>query len=69
MRKLICALGLLGLAVSTAAFGQTSKDWITGLPREAIHVKSWPGGKKVAVCFVLYVEVWVATTDPISGPT
>ena len=58
MRKLICALGVLGLTVSTAAFGQTSKDWITGLPREAIHVKSWPRGKKVAVCFVLYVEVW-----------
>jgi allantoinase len=58
MRKLIFALCMLGLFVSTAASAQTSKDWITGLPREAIHVKAWPGGKKVAVCFVLYVEVW-----------
>jgi len=58
MRKLIFALCLLGLFVSSAASAQTSKDWITGLPREAIPVKAWPGGKKVAVCFVLYVEVW-----------
>jgi peptidoglycan/xylan/chitin deacetylase (PgdA/CDA1 family) len=58
MRKLIFALCLLGLFGSSAASAQTSKDWITGLPREAMPVKSWPGGKKVAVCFVLYVEVW-----------
>jgi allantoinase len=35
-----------------------AKDWVTGLPREPIHVAAWPGGKKVAVCFVLNVEVW-----------
>jgi allantoinase len=58
MRKLVFALCLLGLFVSSAASAQTSKDWITGLPREAMPVKAWPGGKKVAVCFVLYVEVW-----------
>src|SRR5262249_14779893 len=58
MRKLIFFFSLLGLLVSTAAFGQGSPDWITGIPREPIHIKAWPGGKKVAVCFVLYVEVW-----------
>jgi peptidoglycan/xylan/chitin deacetylase (PgdA/CDA1 family) len=58
MRKLTFVLCLLGLFVSSVAFAQTSKDWITGLPREAMPVKAWPGGKKVAVCFVLYVEVW-----------
>jgi allantoinase len=52
----LTAIALLVAAVP--AVGQTSTDWITGLPREAIHVKAWPGGKKVAVCFVLYVEVW-----------
>ncbi len=36
----------------------SANDWITGLPREPIHVAAWPGGKKVAVCFVLNVEVW-----------
>lgn len=54
-------LSVLLVALATAAlpaFGQTSKDWVTGLPREAMPVKSWPGNKKVAICFVLYVEVW-----------
>jgi peptidoglycan/xylan/chitin deacetylase (PgdA/CDA1 family) len=40
------------------AASENAKDWITGLPREPIHVKAWPSEKKVAVCFVLYVEVW-----------
>jgi allantoinase len=31
---------------------------VTALPRQQIHVAAWPGGKKVAICFVLYVEVW-----------
>ena len=52
-------LALIGLLVSAGpAFSQSSKDWITGLPREAIAVKAWPGDRKVAICFVLYVEVW-----------
>ena len=58
MRTLILALCLLGLFGSAPSFAQTAPDWITGLPREAIHVKAWPDGKKVAVCFVLHVEVW-----------
>lgn len=52
------ALLALLLVWTSAAFAQPSKDWITGLPREDIHVKSWPDGKKVAVSFVFYVEVW-----------
>ena len=52
-------LALVGLLTSSGpAASQNAADWITGLPREAIHVQTWPGGKKVAVCFVLYVEVW-----------
>jgi len=52
-------LGLIGLLISAhPAVGQPTSDWITGLPREPIHVRAWPGEKKVAVCFVLYVEVW-----------
>jgi peptidoglycan/xylan/chitin deacetylase (PgdA/CDA1 family) len=43
--------------MGSAASGNAS-DWITGLPRVPIHVAAWPGGKKVAVCFVFYVEVW-----------
>jgi allantoinase len=40
------------------AGSEDNRDWITGIPREPIHVKVWPEGKKVAVCFILYVEVW-----------
>src|SRR5260221_11876895 len=56
------------LAAAAPAGGQTSTDWITGLPREAIHVTAWPGGKKVAVCFVLYVEVWGHDQGPNFRP-
>ena len=59
MRALLSILALAALCLSPVpAPGQTTTDWITGLPREPIHVKAWPGGRKVAVCFVLYVEVW-----------
>ncbi|MFZ5781856.1 MAG: polysaccharide deacetylase [Pseudomonadota bacterium] len=62
MRNLGLIFGLLGLIFGAGsggtAFGQTTTDWITGAPREAMPVKAWPGGRKVAVCFVLYVEVW-----------
>jgi allantoinase len=46
------------LASAKPALSENSPDWITGLPRQAIHIDAWPGGKKVAVCFVLYVEIW-----------
>jgi allantoinase len=52
-------LALIGLLISAVpAISENTADWITGLPREPVHVEAWPGGKKVAVCFVLYVEVW-----------
>ncbi len=46
------------LAFATPGAAQTGTDWITGVPRQDIPVAAWPGGKKVAVAFVLYVEVW-----------
>jgi peptidoglycan/xylan/chitin deacetylase (PgdA/CDA1 family) len=52
-------LALTSLLISEAtAVSENTKDWITGLPREPIHVKAWPDGKKVAICFIFYVEVW-----------
>lgn len=52
-------LALLCVALwAASAVGQTVPDWITGAPREAMPIKQWPGGGKVAVCFVFYVEVW-----------
>jgi hypothetical protein len=51
-------LAALFAGAASFAQAQSSTDWITGLPREPIHVQSWPGGKKVAVCFIFDVEVW-----------
>ncbi|WP_210495216.1 polysaccharide deacetylase [Microvirga antarctica] len=56
------------LTVAAPAAGQTSNDWTTGLPRQDIKVKAWPGGKKVAVAFVLYVEVWGRGQGPNFRP-
>lgn len=59
MPKLSRLVALLGLLLWGApASSQTVTDWITGAPREAMPIGQWPGGKKVAVCFVLYVEFW-----------
>ena len=54
IRILLALVGFAALVQRAAG----AEDWITALPREPIHVDLWPGGKKVAVCFVLYVEVW-----------
>jgi len=46
------------IAAPSASAQQAERDWVTDLPRENLQVKAWPGGKKVAVTFVLYVETW-----------
>jgi len=52
-------LAIMGLPVSGGtAHSADNTDWITAMPREPVRVDAWPGGRKVAVCFVLYVEVW-----------
>lgn len=56
--KMTALILLSLLAFTTAATAQPTNDWITGLPREAIRVKAWPDGKKVAICFMLNAEVW-----------
>lgn len=58
MRKLTFAFLLAASLALAPATARSGADWITGLPRQDIPVVSWPGGKKVAVTFVLYVEVW-----------
>jgi peptidoglycan/xylan/chitin deacetylase (PgdA/CDA1 family) len=52
------------MVAAGSALAADTTDWMSGLPRQSIHVRSWPGGKKVAVCFVLYVEEW----GPGQGP-
>ncbi|MFG1360403.1 polysaccharide deacetylase family protein [Xanthobacter pseudotagetidis] len=68
MRLRALALLLAALLAPASALAQTGPDWITGLPRQDIAVASWPGGKKVAVVFVLYVEVWGQGQGPNFRP-
>jgi len=40
-------LALIGLLISAGPVAsENTNDWVTGLPREPIYVKAWPGGKK-----------------------
>ena len=69
MRAAALLLSLLGLLASASpSSSQTTRNWITGAPREAMPIKAWPDGKKVAVCFVLYVEVWGKGQGPTFRP-
>ena len=52
MVRLFVGLLLAVLAFVPPVIAQASKDWVTGFPREQIAVKTWPEGRKVAVCFV-----------------
>jgi allantoinase len=63
---IVALLAVVALAPPTMA--QTSKDWITGFPREQMPVKAWPEGRKVAICFIFYVEVWGKDHGPNFRP-
>lgn len=58
MRRTSLTFLLAALLALAPATGRSGTDWITGLPRQDIPVASWPNGRKVAVAFILYVEVW-----------
>jgi allantoinase len=47
---------VLAVHLPSAAFAQDGIDRVTGFARDPVHVAAWPGGKKVAVSFALFVE-------------
>jgi len=61
-------IGLFFLTSATLSPEKNTMDWMTDLPREPIHLTEWPNGKKVAVCFVLYVEEWGLGNGPTFRP-
>ena len=63
---LIAAATLVVLAA--AAVAQDGTDWITKFPRAPVHVAAWPGGKKVAVSFALFVEEFGFGQGPVYRP-
>jgi allantoinase len=58
----------LALAVSAPAPAQDTVDWITKFPRTPVHIAAWPGGKKVAVSFALFVEEFGFGQGPVYRP-
>ena len=61
------AIATLFFALLPAAAQETT-DPVTGFAREAVHVASWPDGKKVAVSFALFVEEFGFGQGPIFRP-
>lgn len=68
MTRILVAALLAAAALAAPAAAQSSPDWITGFQREQMPVKAWPDGRKVAICFVLYVEVWGRGKGPNFRP-
>jgi allantoinase len=75
MTKKACERGLVaGLVLSfavhlsSATLAQDATDWITGLPRQPVHVTTWPAGRKVAVSFALFVEEFGFGQGPVLRP-
>jgi allantoinase len=75
MTKKACERGLVaGLVLwfavhhSSVTLAQDGSDWITGLPREPVHVTTWPAGRKVAVSFALFVEEFGFGQGPVLRP-
>jgi peptidoglycan/xylan/chitin deacetylase (PgdA/CDA1 family) len=50
------------------ASAQEGIDLVTKFPRDPVHVTAWPGGKKVAVSFALFVEVFGFGQGPVLRP-
>ena len=59
---------LLAVQFTSAALAQDGIDPVTGFTREPIHVAAWPGGRKVAVSFALFVEEFGLGQGPVFRP-
>jgi peptidoglycan/xylan/chitin deacetylase (PgdA/CDA1 family) len=59
---------LLAVHLPAATLAQDETDWVTGFPRDPVHVAAWPAGKKVAVSFTLFVEEFGFGQGPVFRP-
>jgi allantoinase len=59
---------LLAAHIPYAALALEGSDRVTGFPREPVHVTAWPGGRKVAVSFALFVEEFGFGQGPAFRP-
>jgi allantoinase len=68
LRLIVAAIAALALTLAEPAGARDGTDWITKFPRAPIHVAAWPGGTKVAVSFVLFVEEFGFGQGPVYRP-
>jgi hypothetical protein len=61
------ALVFIGLLPGVTSAQQVI-DPVTGFVREPVHVAAWPGGRKVAVSFALFVEEFGLGQGPVYRP-
>ena len=59
---------LLAAQLPSATLAQNGIDRVTGFPRDTVHVAAWPGGRKVAVSFALFVEEFGFGQGPVFRP-
>jgi peptidoglycan/xylan/chitin deacetylase (PgdA/CDA1 family) len=59
---------LMALVIPSAVSAQDVTDPVTGFARTPVHVAAWPGGKKVAVSFGLFVEEFGFGQGPVYRP-
>src|SRR6202022_2878678 len=59
---------LLAVPLPSATLAQDGTDWVTGFPRDPVHVAAWPAGRKVAVSFALFVEEFGFGQGPVFRP-
>jgi allantoinase len=59
---------LLAAQLPSVALAQNGIDRVTGFPRDPVHVAAWPGGRKVAVSFALFVEEFGFGQGPVYRP-
>jgi len=59
---------VLVIHLPSATFAQDGIDRVTGFARDPVHVAVWPGGRKVAVSFALFVEEFGFGQGPVFRP-
>ncbi|TMK10699.1 MAG: polysaccharide deacetylase [Alphaproteobacteria bacterium] len=59
---------VLAIHLPSATFAQDGIDGVTGFARDPVHVAAWPGGRKVAVSFALFVEEFGFGQGPVFRP-
>jgi peptidoglycan/xylan/chitin deacetylase (PgdA/CDA1 family) len=64
----IAPAAVFALFLPAVLLAQDGIDWITKFPRAPVHVAAWPGGKKVAVSFALFVEEFGFGQGPVYRP-